>query len=165
MPIHEVQRGDENADPGRNLYEALRKGRRERRSGEEERPRPPRDTAQVTRPERAALRLLHQRILHSARLAFGPGGPPPLPVQLMPLDGDDPDAWAEALWRSLQPLTCRGRAERGEDEAHRLLVGAVTRGTEETLDILADLGVDGEARVWEPLSRVMEALKRRLLTA
>ena len=159
MQIPGVNRSEDGGGDGKG-YEPFRKPAPAREEGP--RAREEGDTAQLTSPERAALQLMKELVVQRYRTLLG--NPPPhggFHSPDLPLP-ENPEAWATSILRDLNLLFGPARADRGEEEAHGLMVQAFQEGTEETLEILRDLGAGSSPETWERIAQAGRALFRKL---
>ncbi len=161
MQIPGVNRNEDGGGDGKG-YEPIRKPLPARR---EEEPPPrgeERDSAELTSPERAALQLMKELVVQRYRTLLGN----PSPAQAFPApetpNPENPEAWATSILRDLNLLFAGARAQKGAEEAHRLMVTAFREGTEETLEILQDLGAGSSPETWERIQQAGQALYRKL---
>ncbi len=161
MQIPGVNRNEDGGGDGKG-YEPLRKGLPAKEEEDTSSRGEERDSAELTSPERAALQLMKELVVQRYRALLGnpvpyPGfQPPELPLP------ENPEAWATSILRDLNLLFGPARLERGEEEAHRLMVEAFQEGTQETLDILKDLGAGSSPETWERIAQAGRALFRKL---
>ncbi len=161
MQIPEVNRNQDGGGDGKG-YEPFRAspgGPREKEGSFREEKG---DSAELTSPERAALQLMKERIVKRYRTLLGnPTPPPAFQAPEMPAP-ENPEAWATSILRDLNLLFGPARAERGAEESHRLMVKAFREGTEETLEILQELGAGSSPETWERIAQAGRALFGKL---
>lgn len=160
MPIREVSRSEDGGANERNLYEALpRPFRQEAHAA----PLPwPGDTAEVTRPDQIALRLLRERVLGEAARALCVHARPGMHRAAPFLEPADPEAWASQLLQDLHLLLARAPLAPAEGSVRALFHQACQRGAEETLEILSGLDPEREPLVQARILAVAAALTARL---
>ena len=149
--------------------ERLLFGRARRRGEEEEREAGSRfrrrrrglDEVRLTPPVEVTLRLLRERILERTRQALS------LPVDRRTLGafvaapGDGTEQIVGRLISEQNWLAGRRRAEWGEARVAAALQEGTTRGLEETIEILEDLG-ELDAQTWELIGAVTDEMHRKL---
>ena len=161
MQIPGVNRNEDGGGDGKG-YEPLRKGLQARREEEKPPREKERDSADLTSPERAALQLLKELVVQRYRTLLGnPSPAQAFPAPEMP-NPENPETWATSILRDLNLLFAGARERKGADEAHRLMVKAFREGTEETLEILQDLGAGSSPETWERVQQAGLALYRKL---
>ncbi len=161
MQIPGVNRSEDGGGDGKG-YEPLRKAQHVQEEDRKKGAGNPRDSAQLTSPERAALQLLKELVVQRYRTLVGNPTPPPgfQPPDL-PLP-DNPEAWATSLLRELNLIFGSARNALGAGRAHRLMVQAFEEGTRETLEILKELGAGSSPETWERVAQAGRALFRKL---
>lgn len=122
------------------------------------------DEVRLSAPLEVTLRLLRERVLEGTRRALELPADVKAPQTLTPTPQDSTERLVGKLISEQNWLAARRRAEWGEERVAAALQEGTTRGLEETLEILEDLGELDEA-TWELLGAVTDELHRKLFRA
>lgn len=122
------------------------------------------DEVRLSPPLEITLRLLRERVLESTRQALELPSDVKAPQTLAPAPEDDTERLVGKLISEQNWLAARRRSEWDEPRVAAALREGTTRGLEETLEILEDLGELDEA-TWELLGAVTDELHRKLFRA